>query len=200
LPADQVLDVTMLYIPAGFARGFQTLTVDVVVEYLMGIEYVEWLSDGLMIGIKCQEAITVLSARMRHGRCLPIETCGEPSEPKMLVKSETSAIDGRPGRDLDDLIGGMFPINCGQTGAGVRKTLAIVARHIDLDSELSPETMRCGEFLVPGAAGGGTACIGFGPRPRGCPCVICDKLARTQWLDLSRPMSNVTTCPLSQSW
>jgi len=60
--------MTMLDIPAGFARGFQTLIVDVVVEYLMGIGYVEELSDGLrhddpMIGIKCPEAITVLSAK-----------------------------------------------------------------------------------------------------------------------------------------
>ena len=36
----------MLYIPAGFAHGFQTLADDSVVEYLMGIEYVAELSDG----------------------------------------------------------------------------------------------------------------------------------------------------------
>jgi len=58
----------MLYIPAGFAHGFQTLTDDVTVEYLMGIEYVEALSDGFrhddpMIGIKWPEAVTVLSAK-----------------------------------------------------------------------------------------------------------------------------------------
>ena len=121
-------------------------------------------------------------------------------KPEMLVKSETSAIDGRTGLDLYDVIGEIFPINRGQTGAGVRKTLAVVACHIDLDSELSPETMTCGEFFVPGEAEGGTACFGWEPRPRVRPCVICDKLARTQWLDLSRPMSNVTTCALSQSW
>jgi dTDP-4-dehydrorhamnose 3,5-epimerase len=58
----------MLYIPAGFAHGFQTLTDDVTVEYLMGIEYVEELSDGFrhddpMIGIKWPEPVTVLSAK-----------------------------------------------------------------------------------------------------------------------------------------
>ena len=58
----------MLYIPAGFAHGFQTLTDDVTVEYLMGIEYVEELSDGFrhddpMIGIRWPEPVTVLSAK-----------------------------------------------------------------------------------------------------------------------------------------
>jgi len=58
----------MLYIPAGFAHGFQTLTDDVTVEYLMGIEYVETLSDGFRhddptIGIKWPEPVTVLSAK-----------------------------------------------------------------------------------------------------------------------------------------
>jgi dTDP-4-dehydrorhamnose 3,5-epimerase len=58
----------MLYIPAGFAHGFQTLTDDVVVEYLMGIEYVEELSDGFrhddpVIGIEWPEPVTVLSAK-----------------------------------------------------------------------------------------------------------------------------------------
>jgi dTDP-4-dehydrorhamnose 3,5-epimerase len=37
---------SMLYVPAGFAHGFQTLTDDVVVEYLMGVEYVPELYDG----------------------------------------------------------------------------------------------------------------------------------------------------------
>jgi dTDP-4-dehydrorhamnose 3,5-epimerase len=58
----------MLYIPAGFAHGFQALSDDVTVEYLMGIEYVEELSDGFrhddpMIGIKWPEPVTVLSAK-----------------------------------------------------------------------------------------------------------------------------------------
>jgi dTDP-4-dehydrorhamnose 3,5-epimerase len=58
----------MLYIPAGFAHGFQTLTDDVTVEYLMGIEYVEELSDGFrhddpMIGIRWPEPVTMLSAK-----------------------------------------------------------------------------------------------------------------------------------------
>src|SRR2546429_7335955 len=59
---------TMVYIPAGFAHGFQTLADDSVVEYLMGIEYVADLSDGFryddpMIGIKWPEPVTVLSAK-----------------------------------------------------------------------------------------------------------------------------------------
>jgi len=59
---------TMVYIPAGFAHGFQTLADDSVVEYLMGIEYVAELSDGFrhddpMIGIKWPEPVTVLSAK-----------------------------------------------------------------------------------------------------------------------------------------
>jgi len=58
----------MLYIPAGFAHGFQTLTDDVTVEYLMGIDYVEELSDGFRhddpaIGIRWPEPVTVLSAK-----------------------------------------------------------------------------------------------------------------------------------------
>jgi dTDP-4-dehydrorhamnose 3,5-epimerase len=57
---------TMVYIPAGFAHGFQTLADDSVVEYLMGIEYVAELSDGFrhddpMIGITWPEPVTVLS-------------------------------------------------------------------------------------------------------------------------------------------
>jgi dTDP-4-dehydrorhamnose 3,5-epimerase len=57
---------TMLYIPAGFAHGFQTLADDSVVEYLMGIAYVADLSDGFryddpMIGISWPEPVSVLS-------------------------------------------------------------------------------------------------------------------------------------------
>jgi dTDP-4-dehydrorhamnose 3,5-epimerase len=60
----------MLYIPAGFAHGFQTLADDSVVEYLMGIEYVADLSDGFrhddpMIGIKWPEPVSVLSDKDR---------------------------------------------------------------------------------------------------------------------------------------
>jgi dTDP-4-dehydrorhamnose 3,5-epimerase len=56
----------MLYIPAGFAHGFQTLADDSVVEYLMGIEYVADLSDGFrhddpMIGIAWPEPVSLLS-------------------------------------------------------------------------------------------------------------------------------------------
>lgn len=59
---------TMLYIPAGFAHGFQTLEDNSVVEYLMGIEYVEELSDGFryndpVVGIRWPEPVTVLSPK-----------------------------------------------------------------------------------------------------------------------------------------
>jgi dTDP-4-dehydrorhamnose 3,5-epimerase len=58
----------MLYIPAGFAHGFQTLADNSVVEYLMGIEYVADLSDGFryddpMIGIEWPEPVSVLSTK-----------------------------------------------------------------------------------------------------------------------------------------
>jgi dTDP-4-dehydrorhamnose 3,5-epimerase len=36
----------MLYVPAGFAHGFQTLTDNVIVEYLMGVDYAPELYDG----------------------------------------------------------------------------------------------------------------------------------------------------------
>jgi dTDP-4-dehydrorhamnose 3,5-epimerase len=59
---------TMVYIPAGFAHGFQTLEDNSVVEYLMGTEYVEELSDGFrhddpMVGIEWPEPVTVLSPK-----------------------------------------------------------------------------------------------------------------------------------------
>ena len=59
---------TMLYIPAGFANGFQTLADHTVVEYLMGVEYEAELSDGFrhddpLIGIKWPEPVSVLSAK-----------------------------------------------------------------------------------------------------------------------------------------
>ncbi|WP_267414483.1 MULTISPECIES: dTDP-4-dehydrorhamnose 3,5-epimerase family protein [unclassified Sphingomonas] len=37
---------TILYIPEGFAHGFQTLSDDSIVEYLMGVDYVRELYDG----------------------------------------------------------------------------------------------------------------------------------------------------------
>lgn len=37
---------TMLFVPAGFAHGFQTLTDDVIVEYLMGESYHPEYYDG----------------------------------------------------------------------------------------------------------------------------------------------------------
>ena len=50
----------------------------------------------------------------------------------MLVKSEACILDRQPGIDVYGLIGEMFPINRSLTGKGVRETLAIVARHIDV--------------------------------------------------------------------
>jgi dTDP-4-dehydrorhamnose 3,5-epimerase len=78
-------NATMLYIPSGFAHGFQTLADNSVVEYLMGIEYVENLSDGFayddpLIGIHWPEPVTVLSARDRAWPLLADRICGEPRE------------------------------------------------------------------------------------------------------------------------
>jgi dTDP-4-dehydrorhamnose 3,5-epimerase len=58
---------TMLYVPPGFAHGFQTLSDSTVVEYLMGVEYVPDLYDGFRyddpaIGIVWPKTVTVLSA------------------------------------------------------------------------------------------------------------------------------------------
>jgi aminopeptidase-like protein len=50
----------------------------------------------------------------------------------MLVKSAACDLDRQPGIDVYGLIREMFPINRSLTGEGVRKTLAIVARHIDI--------------------------------------------------------------------
>ena len=50
----------------------------------------------------------------------------------MLVKSGARNLDRQPGIDVYGLIGEMFPINRSLTGEGVRKTLATVARHIDV--------------------------------------------------------------------
>ncbi len=56
----------MLYAPAGFAHGFQTLDDDTVVEYLMGAEYEPSLYDGFRhddpaLAIAWPLPVTVLS-------------------------------------------------------------------------------------------------------------------------------------------
>jgi dTDP-4-dehydrorhamnose 3,5-epimerase len=56
----------MLYVPAGFAHGFQTRSDGAVVEYLMGVEYVPELSDGFRhddpsINIVWPEPVAALS-------------------------------------------------------------------------------------------------------------------------------------------
>jgi dTDP-4-dehydrorhamnose 3,5-epimerase len=58
---------TMLYVPAGFAHGFQTRSGDVMVEYLMGVEYVAELYDGFchddpVLDIAWPEPVGSLSA------------------------------------------------------------------------------------------------------------------------------------------
>jgi aminopeptidase-like protein len=50
----------------------------------------------------------------------------------MLDKPESSASDRKPAIDLHGLVAQLFPINRSLTGAGVRETLGLVARHIDL--------------------------------------------------------------------
>jgi dTDP-4-dehydrorhamnose 3,5-epimerase len=57
---------TMLYIPGGFAHGFQALSDNVVVEYLMGAPYMPSLYDGArfddpLLGISWPEPITEIS-------------------------------------------------------------------------------------------------------------------------------------------
>lgn len=61
---------TMLFVPAGFAHGFQTLTDNVVVEYLMGAAYVPSLYDGArsddpLLAITWPEPITDMSDKDR---------------------------------------------------------------------------------------------------------------------------------------
>ncbi len=56
----------MLYVPPGFAHGFQTLLDDVIVEYLMGEAYVAELYDGFRpddpaLALKWPEPVTSLS-------------------------------------------------------------------------------------------------------------------------------------------
>jgi aminopeptidase-like protein len=50
----------------------------------------------------------------------------------MLDKRESSVSDRKPAIDLHGLVAELFPINRSLTGAGVRETLGLVARHIDL--------------------------------------------------------------------
>lgn len=57
----------MLYVPAGFAHGFQTLADDVIVEYLMGESYAPDLYDGFRyddpsLAIAWPEPVTSVSA------------------------------------------------------------------------------------------------------------------------------------------
>lgn len=59
-------DWTMLYVPPGFAHGFQTMTADVTVEYLMGERYVPDAYDGFRhddpeLAIDWPEQVTAVS-------------------------------------------------------------------------------------------------------------------------------------------
>lgn len=51
----------------------------------------------------------------------------------MLDNPETFVSDRKPSIDLHGLVTELFPINRSLTGAGVRETLGLVARHIDLE-------------------------------------------------------------------
>jgi aminopeptidase-like protein len=51
---------------------------------------------------------------------------------RMRDAKDFSASDGSPSLDLYDLVKELFPINRSLTGSGVRQTLAIIARYIDL--------------------------------------------------------------------
>jgi dTDP-4-dehydrorhamnose 3,5-epimerase len=58
---------TMLYVPAGFAHGFQTLSDDVTVEYLMGESYQPALYDGFRhddpaVRVRWPDPVTSISA------------------------------------------------------------------------------------------------------------------------------------------
>jgi hypothetical protein len=65
----------MLYIPAGFAHGFQTLADDTIVECLMGVGYEAELSDGF----RHDDPLIVLGGRNRSRYCrrkmLPGRAC-----------------------------------------------------------------------------------------------------------------------------
>ncbi|WP_375779202.1 DUF4910 domain-containing protein [Bradyrhizobium sp. ma5] len=50
----------------------------------------------------------------------------------MPMKFDAREIERKPAIDLYQLVCELFPINRSQTGSGVRKTLSIIARHIDL--------------------------------------------------------------------
>ncbi|AYC99959.1 dTDP-4-dehydrorhamnose 3,5-epimerase [Neorhizobium sp. NCHU2750] len=61
-------DGRMLYIPAGFAHGFQAVSEDAVVEYLMGVAYHPEFYDGAryddpLISIKWPEPVTEISEK-----------------------------------------------------------------------------------------------------------------------------------------
>ncbi|WP_338060754.1 DUF4910 domain-containing protein, partial [Bradyrhizobium valentinum] len=49
------------------------------------------------------------------------------------MKLDVREIERKPAIDLYQLVCELFPINRSQTGSGVRKTLSIIARHIDLE-------------------------------------------------------------------
>lgn len=64
------IDCVMLFVPAGFAHGFQTLTDDVDVEYLMGERYLPDFYDGFRhddpcAGITWPHPVSIVSERDR---------------------------------------------------------------------------------------------------------------------------------------
>jgi dTDP-4-dehydrorhamnose 3,5-epimerase len=57
---------TMLFVPRGFAHGFQTLTDEVIVEYLMGVAYEPTAYDGFRyddpaLALEWPEPVTAIS-------------------------------------------------------------------------------------------------------------------------------------------
>jgi aminopeptidase-like protein len=70
---------------------------------------------------------------MRFGRCFQIAGSGETDGIHMLDKPDSALSDRQPAIDLYGLVSELFPINRSLTGLGVRETLRILARHIDLE-------------------------------------------------------------------
>ncbi|TWB87305.1 aminopeptidase-like protein [Bradyrhizobium macuxiense] len=67
----------------------------------------------------------------------------------MLMKIDVKETDRKPAIDLYQLVREMFPINRSQTGSGVRKTLSIIAHHIDLEINEVPTGTSVFDWHVP---------------------------------------------------
>jgi aminopeptidase-like protein len=67
----------------------------------------------------------------------------------MLDSPETFASDRKPSIDLHGLVAELFPINRSLTGAGVRETLGVLARYIDLTINEVPSGTAALDWTVP---------------------------------------------------